>query len=54
MSLIPELIRKLFSQEKHIQILDNAISTKVCYCRGKDLENYSLSLRNYAYTESFI
>ena len=35
MSLIPELVGKFFSKEKHIRFPDNAISEKVCYCGGK-------------------
>ena len=35
MFLIPERVGKFFSKEKHIQILDNTISEKVCYCGGK-------------------
>ena len=34
MSLIPELVGKFFSKEKHIQIPDNAISEEVCYFEG--------------------
>ena len=32
---VEKIVRKLFSKEKHIQIPDNAISEKVCYCGGK-------------------
>ena len=35
MSVIPELVGKFFSKEKRIQIPDNAVSEKVCYCVGK-------------------
>ena len=35
MSVIPELVGKVFSKEKRIQIPDNAVSEKVCYCVGK-------------------
>ena len=35
MSLIPEVVAKFFSKEKHIKFPDNAISEKVCYCGGK-------------------
>ena len=35
MFLIPERVGKFFSKEKHIQILDNTISEKVCYCGGE-------------------
>ena len=38
MSLIQELVGKFFSKEKHIQIPDNAIIGKVCYCGGKRSE----------------
>ena len=36
MSLIPKLVGKFFSKEKHIEIPDNAISEKVCCCGGKE------------------
>ena len=35
MSLIPEFVGKFLSKEKHIQIPDNAIREKVCYCGAK-------------------
>ena len=35
MSLIPEFVGKCLSKEKHIQIPDNAIREKVCYCGAK-------------------